>query len=161
MKRFLLFFILLSPPVYAGPTVYLTASQALKLLFADSSEVVLEKKSANQKTWNFYIAKTGGKIDGYALIDNEIGKTEPITFITAITPDGHVKAVEIMVYRESHGGAVKEKGFVKQYKGKSAANPVRVGQDIKNVTGATLSSRAVTRGVKRALTLWENFYGKK
>ena len=159
MGRFFLFFFLflLSPPVDAGQTVYLTPAQALKIIFADSAEVVTEKKGGR----NFYLAKTGGKVDGYALIDNEIGKTEPITFITAITPAGKVKAVEILVYRESHGGGVVARGFTGQFKGKSGADPVRVGQDIKNITGATLSSRAVSRGVKHALALWETFYGKK
>jgi Na+-translocating ferredoxin:NAD+ oxidoreductase RnfG subunit len=175
--KHLFFFFLLIPclsTVHAA-TVYLTPQEALKITFPDSEEIVSETKnlSTEQKqffekklgalsktTWNFYLAKTNGQVDGYALIDNEKGKMEPITFMTAINPDGSAKAVEILIYRESHGAEVHEKNFVKQYVGKRALNPIRVGQDIKNISGATISCHAVTLGVKRALALWNLFYGK-
>jgi len=71
-----------------------------------------------------------------------------------------VIATEILVYRESHGSEVHRKAFVKQYLGKTVKDPVMVGRDIKHITGATLSSRAVSKGVKKALILWNIFYGK-
>ena len=129
----ILFAVLLSLSAGAQ-TIYLKPAEALKIIFKDSREVVSEKKSLSpeqksavekrlgtklaKEDWNFYIARSDGKIDGYALIDNEIGKTEPITFITAITPQGEVKAVEILVYREPVGSEVHDKRFVKQYLGK-------------------------------------------
>lgn len=164
------------PSLTWGDTVYLKPAEALKLVFRESEEIVAGPKvlSADQKEkfkqelgypptkdqWNFYLAKTKGKVEGYALIDHEIGKTEPITFMTAILPNGEVKSVEILVYRESHGGEVHESRFLKQYLNKTGSDPLKVGQDIANITGATLSSRAVTKGVKRALILWQIFYGK-
>lgn len=157
-------------------TVYLKPSEALKIIFHDSAEITSEAKTlapaekaaldkqlgqpVPKETWNFYIARSGKRIDGYAVIDNEIGKTEPITFLTAITPEGRIKAVEILVYREPVGSEVKDKRFLKQYEGKTPSDPVRTGQDITNISGATLSSRAVSRGVKRDLLLWSHFYGK-
>lgn len=174
--RFVLFFLCLSSPLEAQ-TVYLKPSEALKIIFKDSREVVSEKKTltAEQKErlekqlgtklekyeWNFYIAKTNGRIDGYAVIDNEVGKTEPITFLTAITPAGEVREVEILVYREPIGSEVHDKRFLRQYHGKRESDPIRIGQDISNISGATLSARAVSNGVKRALAIWQILYGKK
>lgn len=170
----ILFAVLFSFSVWAQ-TVYLKPADALKIIFKDSKEVVSEKKSLSpeqkgaiekrlgtklaKETWTFYIAQSDGKVDGYTLIDHEIGKTEPITFITAITPQGEVKAVEILVYREPVGSEVHDKRFVKQYLGKKVSDPIRIGQDIVNISGATMSARAVSAGVKRALLLWETFYG--
>lgn len=157
-------------------TVYLKPAEALKIIFKDSKEIVSEKKTLTplqkaavekklgrrlqREDWNFYVARSGGKTDGYAVIDNEIGKTEPITFLTAITPDGRVKAVEILVYREPIGSEVHEKRFLRQFGEKGAGDPIRVGQDIANISGATLSARAVSLGVKRDLLIWNAFYGK-
>lgn len=157
-------------------TIYLTPQEALKITFQNSQEIVAEKKiltpeqmqvaekklgqPINKNTWNFYLAKTGAQVDGYAVIDNEMGKMEPITFMTAINPDGTIKSVELLVYRETHGQEVHERNFLKQYKGKKNSDPLRVGQDIKNITGATISSHAVTYGVKRDLLIWNLFYGK-
>lgn len=170
--------LLLAPSLVWGQTiVYLKPAEALKILFADSKEVVSEKQrlSAEQKKtvekkigakiakddWTFYIARSGGKIDGYALIDNEIGKSEPITFITAMSSQGTITGVEVLVYRESHGSEVREKAFVKQFAGKKKGDPLRVGQDIRNISGATLSARALALGAKRAVVLREVFYGNQ
>lgn len=158
-------------------TIYLKPSEALKTIFHSSKEIIPDKKELtpeqkqeaekrlgaklSKTTWDFYLAKSGGKIDGYALIDHEIGKTEPITFLTAVTPQGEVKEVEILVYREPFGSEVHEERFVKQYQGKKLTDPLRVGQDIRNISGATMSARSVSLGVKRALVLWNLFYGKK
>ncbi|EKD42277.1 MAG: hypothetical protein ACD_73C00228G0001, partial [uncultured bacterium] len=158
-------------------TVYMSPTEALKTIFHTSQEIVTEKlqlnesqKAALKKTlgyeikkdnWTFYIAKTNNKADGFALIDNEIGKTDPITFLTAIDLSGTVKSVEVLVYRETHGSEVHQKTFLKQYESKQLKDPIRVGQDIKNITGATLSSRAISTGVKRDLAIWNLFYGNK
>ena len=79
--------------------------------------------------------------------------------MTFINPQGQVEAVEIIVYREPQGSEVSQKKFLKQYQGKSHASLLRVGQDIQNMSGATISSQSVTRGVKRDLALWKVFYG--
>jgi Na+-translocating ferredoxin:NAD+ oxidoreductase RnfG subunit len=39
----------------------------------------------------------------------------------------------------------------KQFRGKTADAPLQVGKDIRNISGATISSNSVTRGVKQAL----------
>lgn len=171
--------ILLALLSFGGPaaaeTVFLTPKEALKVFFQNSEQVVSEKKeitgdlkgkiekslgySLSREGVTFYLGKTKGHVDGYALIDNEIGKTEPITFMTVMTPQGEVRAVEILVYRESHGGEVKSKRFLKQFESKKQRDPIRVGQDIDNISGATLSARALAKGVKRGVTFWKAFYG--
>ena len=171
----ILFLFILCVRTVHAETIYLTPQEALKITFQDSQEIISEKQTltSEQKqilekkigrlskdTWNFYLAKTNGQVDGYAIIDHEKGKMEPITFMTSINPDGTVKSVEILVYRETHGQEVHEKKFLKQYSGKKNSDPLRVGQDIKNITGATISSHAVTLGVKRDLLIWNLFYGK-
>lgn len=172
---FLLIFAFFTATVCLAETVYLTPQEALKRAFQGSQEVVSEKKtlSPEQKKriekatgitvakdqWTFYLGKSGSKVDGYALIDNEIGKTEPITFLTTLSPKGEVQSVEILVYREPIGSEIKSENFRRQFVGKKEADPIRIGQDIKNITGATLSSRAVSVGVKRAVLLWREFYG--
>ena len=45
----------------------------------------------------------------------------------------------------------------KQFRGKTISAPLQVGKDIKNISGATISSNSVTRGVKQTLadlTAW-------
>jgi Na+-translocating ferredoxin:NAD+ oxidoreductase RnfG subunit len=106
-----------------------------------------------------YVVSEDGKPVGYAVLVNEIGKHRPITFVVGVTPDEKVKGVEIMVYREPKGGEVRMKGFLKQYRGKDIGQPILAGRDITNISGATLSVRAVNRGTKKALALIHLVYG--
>jgi hypothetical protein len=64
-----------------------------------------------------------------------------------------------MEYRESRGGEVREQRFLRQFRGKRERDAIQVNNDIVNYTGATLSSQAIARGVKKALALAHLFYG--
>ena len=154
--------------------VYLTEEQALKILFPRAQKIQSEelRLAPDQKTrieerigWKFpettfrgFKAESHGTIDGFAIIQETIGKHRPITYIVGITPGGRVFDVEILVYRESKGSEVRRKRFNAQYEGKTAEDPIRINKDIINVTGATMSVRSVSAGVKRALVLAEEFY---
>src|SRR4051812_10005810 len=153
----------------------LTQEQALKIVFPKSESVTAEKKVLTgeqrkqlendtglrfpEAEYSTFTAKTKSAADGYAVILNEIGKHENITFIVGVSPKGKVLEVAIMEYRESRGSEVKEQRFLSQFHGKTANDPIRVNQDIVNYTGATLSSYAIARGVRRALALTHLFYG--
>ena len=58
-----------------------------------------------------------------------------------------------MVYREAYGGEIRSRRFLAQYRGKAASDPLLPSRDIVNVTGATLSARAVGRAVKKAIAV--------
>jgi thiamine biosynthesis lipoprotein len=153
----------------------LTQEQALKIVFPKSESVKAEikaltpeqRKTLEENTglrfaeseYPTFVATTKGQPDGYAVILNEIGKHENITFIVGVSPKGKVNEVAVMEYRESRGGEVKEQRFLSQFRGKTSSDPIRVNQDIVNYTGATLSSYAISRGVRRALALAQLFYG--
>lgn len=172
----LLFANLLAASRLLAQTTYLTPQDALKLAFKSSATVVLEKHSLTReqignaerlmgskierKDWNIYVGKSAEKIDGYAIIDHEIGRMEPITFMSLITPEGRIGAIEILVYRESQGSEVSEKRFLDRFQGKSLSDPLRPQNDIPNISGATLSVRAVTTGARRALAVWKVLYGE-
>ncbi len=154
---------------------FLTEKQALDLAFPRKGEIITEEKRLSpedraklEKTtglrfpepyYRFFINRLNSRVDGYALILNEIGKSEPITFMVAVDAAGRVRDVGLMIFRESRGWEVRERRFMNQFRSKTAASPLHVNQDILNYTGATLSSQAIARGVKKALVLVEHFFG--
>ena len=103
----------------------------------------------------FYIASTGGHIDGYAIIDEELGQTEPITFGVKLSPDGVVERADVLIYREPRGDEVRSRRFLDQMRGKTVQKPCRAGVDIDAVSGATISSHSLANGVRRALVLFD------
>ncbi len=100
-----------------------------------------------------------GRVAGYAYIDAQVGKHLPITFIVGISPNGAVTRSEIMVYREHYGVAAKERSFMNQFEGKTALDDLKIGNGIRHVSGATLSSKAISVGVRRDLEIWRYFHG--
>ncbi|KHK90916.1 FMN-binding protein [Novosphingobium malaysiense] len=98
-------------------------------------------------------AIAGGKQVGWVIVDEVIGKHEMITYATGISMDGHVLGVEIMSYRESKGSQVRNAKWRNLFRGKSVSDPFKLNKDIPNISGATLSCRNITDGVKRLLAL--------
>ena len=174
VKPFVAAVILLVSASAVGETL-LTEQQALKIVFPKSETIsseirvlTAEKREALQKRtglrfpepeYKLFVAKSKAETDGYALVMNEIGKHEFITFIVGTNAKGQVGDVAIMDYRESRGGEVREQRFLRQFRGKRAKDSIQVNNDIANYSGATLSSYAIARGVKKALLLVETFYG--
>lgn len=158
-------------PALCHATQYLTVEEAQKLCFADATEFVpaditltreqrraIEKdsgvrvRSSTQKVW---LARAGEKKLGWFIQDAVLGKHEYITWALALNADGSVRQIEILDYRETYGYEVRDEQWRAQFKGKQHGAPLKLDQDIKNISGATLSSRHITDGVKRLLSFYE------
>lgn len=113
-----------------------------------------------EEAFEVYIGETGAAVDGYAMVQNTIGKHKPMTYMVGVDRKGQVLNVELLVFRESRGSEVRTKRFNVQYEGKTVLDPVRINRDIINISGATMSVRSMTAGVKRVLVLVDEFYLK-
>ena len=94
---------------------------------------------------------------GFAAVDNVLGKDQPITFLVAVDAADRLKDVDILVYREPYGGEVAYEPWRRQFRGRSTGDSMRVGREIRTISGATISVHAVTLGVRRLLadlTAW-------
>ena len=156
--------------------VYLTEQEALKKMLpeADHFEPEQVDLSADQLSraqrlagrafreddYRFWVGRKGPAVVGYATVLEVIGKERPITFMIGIAPSGEIKGVEVLVYRESRGSQIRNPRFMAQFVGKKIDNPLRLGDDVESVSGATLSSRAATYAVKKALAIFEVAYKK-
>ena len=83
--------------------------------------------------WAVRIAQRGGTPLGFVVVDEVIGKFELITYAVGIAHDGAVKQVEVLSYRESHGHEIRLPAWRKQFVGKTAASPLKLGEDIANI----------------------------
>ena len=99
----------------------------------------------------------GDSLLGFAAVGNVIGKDQPITFLVAVDPTDRLKDVDILAYREPYGGEVAYEPWRRQFRGARATDSLRVGREIRAISGATISVHAVTLGVRRLLadlTAW-------
>lgn len=164
-----------APGCYA--TEYFTIEQAQQVcfptatkfveehvLFTEEQKKLIESASgvsvnANaQKIWKVVGAES---VIGWFVVDYVIGKHLLIDYAVAVDINGLVKEVEILAYRESYGGEVKEQRWLSQFRGKSKNSALALYDDITNISGATLSSRSVTEGIKRILATLDVTKSKK
>lgn len=166
----------LTPEELGMEEVYLTPEEAAKLMFPDSEQidaqtVVLtpaQKATVEERIgWQFpehsfecFIGRSNGTVDGWAMIQHTIGKHKPMTYMVGVDPNGEVINVEVLIYRESRGSEVRTKRFNYQYEGKTLYDPIRINRDVINISGATMSVRSMSAGVKRVLVLVDELYLK-
>jgi hypothetical protein len=87
-----------------------------------------------------------------AWILEEIGKEEPIT--TGIVIDeGKIERVDVLIFRESRGWEVRHDFFTDQFEGAQLTSDRELDRAIDNISGATLSVRALTKLARLALYL--------
>ncbi len=150
-------------------TEYLSSEQAQKVLFpeADTFTAVPIQLTDEQKDQikqlagvrqrksevQIWRADKKGEVLGWMVLDEVVGKHEFITYSAALDPKGKVLGIEILNYRETHGGQVRDSKWRKQFVGKVLSDPFKLDKDVANISGATLSCRNVLDGVKRLLAM--------
>jgi Na+-translocating ferredoxin:NAD+ oxidoreductase RnfG subunit len=158
----------LAPIVVTAPafaTTYLTVNQAQQIMFpgaqftrdfrklSDAQVKAIEKQSDAPaysnvlKLWN---VSSGG----WFLVDRVLGKHEFITYALGLDTAGRVRDVEILDYRETHGEQVREPTWRAQFMGKHYGDSLKLGKDVRNISGATLSCKHISEGVRRLLATY-------
>jgi hypothetical protein len=129
---------------FKGEHRTLTSAQASAIGKASGVNV----RSRDLKVWR---VSTGD----WFIVDEVVGKHEYIPFALGIDAEGAVKTVEILEYREAYGSQVREPAWRAQFTGKRRGAPLQLTKDIKNISGATLSSRHIADGIKRLLATYD------
>ena len=143
-------------------TTYLSVEQAQQAIFPGAklvrADVTLsdEQRDAIEAASGVAVRNRTEQVwrvegGGWLIVDEVLGKHEFITYALGIDAQGAVKQIEIMDYRETYGYQVRDPAWRAQFVGLTSRAKLVLGRDIRNVSGATLSCRHVTDGVKRLL----------
>ena len=87
-----------------------------------------------------------------AWVLDEIGKDKPITTGFVIN-NGRIELVRVLIFRESRGWEIRHAFFTDQFDKASLNSDRQLDRTIDNISGATLSVRAVTKLARVALLL--------
>ncbi|APC39714.1 FMN-binding protein [Clostridium estertheticum] len=152
---------------FTAPVAVKTAAgiktDAMKSLVVGAQEF---KPVEGKKEW--FTAEKDGKVIGYVVPAESKGYGGAITMLVAVTPQGKIIEFTILTTKETPGlgdNASKDP-FRNQFKGK-AVKDLEVTKDptktnnIQAMTGATITSKAVTKGIKEAVQEVTQFVGRK
>jgi len=127
-------------------------------------EQVVEKKAinlSNKQLENFkdnklYQLINNKKSIGYLYLTKARSKITYFDYMIIFNTDLSIKKIKVLIYREEQGGEIGSKRWLKQFEGKSSANEMKFGDDIQNISGATISARSMTNGVGKATKQVQN-----
>jgi hypothetical protein len=165
----LLAYLLPVPVVVAADYLDIDTAQRAIYPQADTfQEIVLQQSPAQLQailaqagaqpphgTIRIWRASSQGVLLGHVFVDEVIGRQSLITYALGIDADGNIRDLEIMSYRESHGSEVRNPAWRAQFAKRNTLDQLRFRTDIKNISGATLSSEHVTQGVRWLVALWQ------
>jgi hypothetical protein len=148
----------------AQAVVYMSVEDAQKLMFGDQAltpqvvalspqQIAAIEQDSGVKVYPGSL-RAWKAADGWFLVDSVIGKHDLITYAVALDGAGRVRQVEIMEYRESYGGEVRNPRWRAQFNGKQHGDALAIGDGIQNISGATLSCTHITDGIRRLLATY-------
>lgn len=156
---------LLLPSFPAYSKTYLSIEQARSLIWGDLAmdpiTVELTKEQmdsigkASDTRVRHSIIKAWKSTEGHwYLLDQVIGKHENIDLAVGIDNEGKIKGIEVLIYRETYGDQIMHPKWRAQFHGRDNSEILRLDDQVKNISGATLSCRHVTDGVNRLTHTW-------
>lgn len=160
----------LGAAVPAGAQEVLTQEEALELAFPDAAEV--DRRTAfldsdqlrrarelagrdvevETEIVVHYVARGAEGALGVAYFDSHRVRTLPEVLMVVVRPGGEVGRVEVLRFDEPREYLAPE-GWLEEFRGMELGGRLSTDGDVHVITGATLTSRAVTRAVRRVLAL--------
>ncbi len=154
----------------AGAKVYKSKSEALAEAFPDVDRIdtkthvldenqvrAVESRARARLETRLVTVHTGirdGQVVGHAMIDVHTVRTLPEAFLVLISPEGEVKSVRMLAFYEPEEYRPPDR-WLGQFEEERLSPKMALGQRIHGIAGSTLSSRAVTGGVRRALAVYQ------
>ena len=129
-----------------------------------TDDVFAAGKAQGGKVTEAYEVKAGGETAGYAFKVVASGSQGDIEMIVGVDTDLAVTGVSIVSNSETSGigskvmsnmATAKGVGVLDQFVGMSGAGSIAVGTNVDAISGATVSSKGVTKGVNTALAAAE------
>ncbi len=138
-----------SPVMYRNTV--LEKERALKKLMPDAENIEkIGDWTIHEKHAEYFAAKKGDRVIGYIIQSFGKGYSSYINTLIAVNADFKVQRISILGHAETPGlgDEIETEGFIKQFAGKDPDHlkvlKTETTENIQAISGATISSRAVT-----------------
>jgi transcriptional regulator of nitric oxide reductase len=156
-------------PVRADAKVYYSQREGLELAFPDADRVErrsfllddaehaeieqLARARMESRIVAVHVGWQGERLLGYAVIDVHNVRTVPEALMIVLTPEGTVRSVHILAFHEPTEYQPPER-WLARFRGAELDPELQLGRGVHGISGATLSVRATTASVRRALATY-------
>lgn len=136
------------PPVAVERrTAYLSAAD-----LARAKALAGEEAEVTSRVVTYYVGVQDGRSVGVAYFDRHRVRTLDEVVMIVVGPDDRIERVELVEFREPPEYRAPA-GWLEQFRGRKLDRDLSLRGSVAAITGATLSSRAVVRSLRRVLAL--------
>jgi len=155
---------------YTEAKVFMNRDEALSTAFPDASEIkkkeiflsseesreieAVSKAKNDSKLYIIYEARSSNETLGYAIIDTHKLRTKTETVMFVINTDGTLRQAEVLAFFEPPDYQAGN-NWIELFEGKSAEDGMKMGKDIPNITGATITANSLSQAVRRILAVFK------
>jgi len=90
-------------------------------------------------------------VKGFVLVEEAMGRYHSFKFMVFVNSKLEVQAVYVLQYDEDYGSEITSKKWLEQFKGFNPQSKFEYKQNIDAISGATISSKSITLGIKNVL----------
>ncbi len=127
-----------------------------KTLFLDENQAARIERESGEKlaarVIAYYVGVGRDGVIGYAYFDRHPVRTLPETIMAVVRPDGGLDRITILSFDEPEDYLPKQP-WLEQFRGHRLDDELAVRRKIRNLTGASLSARAITSACRRILAI--------
>ncbi len=133
------------PQTVERQTLYLRAEQAERA--AAEAGGTIERHVVP-----YYTGRLNQRVTGYAYFDTHLVRTLPETILVRLTPEGQIAVIDIVSFDEPED-YLPNRRWLRQFAARGLDRELSLKGSIRVLSGATLSSRAITAAARRVLAL--------
>lgn len=165
---------LLTAMIFAGERVLGTPEDVLKKLFPEAKVEVrnlilsvdqkrkiedLAKVSLSSRLVSIYLVRKDNRVIAYGYVDTHRVRTRTESVLFVIGPEGRIELVEVLSFNEPPEYMADE-NWLALFRGRSLGKgSSSIRRNIPNMTGATLTARAIKKASLRAMAIWKVLFG--
>ena len=112
---------------------------------------VLNEMNTSFDSSNFFKIIEDQNHLGYFYFGKAPSKADEFDYVVVFDNQFIIKKIKILAYREDIGGEISSKRWLRQFKGSDKYSELKYGYDIKGISGATISAKAMTKAVNDLL----------
>lgn len=112
---------------------------------------VLVQMSPDFDPVGFFSIEVNDERLGYFYYGTALSKADEFDYVVIFDRELIIKKVKILAYREDYGGEISSKRWLRQFDGKSSGDVLKLGAEIKGISGATISALSMTTAVNSLL----------
>jgi len=135
-----------------------------KMLFLTEDQVTqiqrLAKSKIDSKLVPYYVGTKHDSTYGYAFFESDIVRTKKATIMVVVNPEGTVQKLEMLAFYEPQDYLPTKNWFI-LFRGKFLNDNLWPKRSIDAVSGATLTVRSVTLGLRKILAIYKTALTKE